>query len=123
VEPDRRPRTESLGADVLALESEREVSVEDRDEEPDGEPEVLEGSADATPCPVATAAPTPRARASGPIRATTPMQRGSASNPGRLTAGGLAETMMFSVEPGGSQALSYECPPGVDFTKEFTHSR
>jgi hypothetical protein len=103
VEPDRLLRTEPLGAevvaDVLALESGREFSVEDRDEGPDGEPEVLEGSADATPCPVATAAPTPRARASGPIRATTPTQRDSASNPGRLTPGFLTETMMLSVEP------------------------
>jgi hypothetical protein len=114
VGPDRRLRTESLAADVRALESEREDSAEDRDEEPEGEPEVLDGSADATPCPVAKAAPTPRAKASGPIRPTTLTQRASASCPGRPTPGFLAEPMMFSAEPGGSQALSVVCSPCVD---------
>jgi hypothetical protein len=36
----------------------------------DSDPDGLEGSADATPCPTKTAAPIPRATASPPIRPT-----------------------------------------------------
>ena len=122
VEPDRGLRTEPLVADVRDPESERTDTAEDRDEEPAGEPEVLDGSADATPCPVARAAPTPSAKASGPIRPTTLTRRASASSPSRPTPGFLAETMLSSAEPEGSQALSFDYSPCVNPTSLPTSS-
>jgi hypothetical protein len=47
-----------------------DVDVPEVASDDDTEPDVLEGWADATPCPTKTAAPIPRATASPPIRPT-----------------------------------------------------
>jgi hypothetical protein len=63
----------SVTAAVVSLESGClvcDASVLVCDAEVPGAPDVLDGSADATPCPTKTAAPIPRATASPPIRPT-----------------------------------------------------
>lgn len=69
------PAPEAAGPDVRpddCADSEPDDVDEDCDEESEDEPEDpdpgLEDSAHATPCPAATAAPTPKAKASGPTR-------------------------------------------------------
>jgi hypothetical protein len=64
----------SAAVGFVSLESVAVPVLSDEDSagavDDDSDPDVVDGSADATPCPKKTAAPIPRAAASPPIRPT-----------------------------------------------------
>jgi hypothetical protein len=66
------PVDESVGVDVVPSLAPLDVDELVDDELIDDESDPSDVSADATPCPVKTAAPIPRATASPPIRPTYP---------------------------------------------------